>query len=138
MEDAELAALRQQRLAQLQQQQQHQQGQSGDVRGDTSGEQQKRKEQQKEQEDEMRNSILSHYLTQEARGRLSTIAVAKPERARMVENIIIQNARMGAIRGKVEEDHLKELLGKVTEQTQRETKVSYERRKVFDDSDEDD
>lgn len=134
MEDDELAALRQQRLAQLQQQ--HGQAESG---GDASGQQQKqRQEQQKERDDEMRNSILSQVLTQEARGRLSTLGAVKPERARMVENIIIQNARMGSIRGKVGEEQLKELLEKVTEQTKRETKVSYERRRVFDEDSDDD
>lgn len=96
------------------------------------------KQKREEQEAEMRNNILSTVLTQEARARLATIAVARPERARLVENIIIQNTRTGGIRGKVDEDSLKGLLDKVNSQTKRETKVSYERRRVFDDdSDED-
>lgn len=86
----------------------------------------------------MRNNILSAVLTQEARARLATLAAAKPDRAKMVESIIIQNTRMGVIRGKVDEDSLKDLLEKVTSQTKRETKVSYERRRVFDDDDDDD
>lgn len=86
----------------------------------------------------MRNNILSSVLTQEARARLSNISIAKPERAKMVEDIIIQHTRMGMIRGKVDEDSLKDLLEKVTSQTKRETKVSYERRRVFDDDDDED
>lgn len=83
----------------------------------------------------MRNNILSAVLTQEARARLATLGAAKPDRAKMVENIIIQNTRMGAIRGKVDENSLKGLLEKVNDQTKRETKVQFERRRVFDDSD---
>jgi DNA-binding TFAR19-related protein (PDSD5 family) len=33
--------------------------------------------------------------------KVSTLSVAKPEKAKMVENLLIQNARMGLIRGKV-------------------------------------
>jgi programmed cell death protein 5 len=106
--------------------------------GDQDDQKQQQQQQAKEKEEEMRNNLLSAVLTQEARARLATIAAAKPDRAKMVENIIIQNTRMGMIRGKVDEDSLKDLLEKVTSQTKRETKVSYERRRVFDDSDEDD
>lgn len=101
-----------------------------------SGEQtDKQKQQQEAKEADMRNNLLSAVLTQEARARLATLGAAKPERARMVENLIVQNARMGGIRGKVDEDSLKQLLEKVNDQTKREPKVSYERRRVFDDSD---
>lgn len=139
MEDEELARIRQQRMAQLQANQ-AQAGQMGKGGGDNQNDSKQRQQQQqaKEKEAEMRNNILSTVLTQEARARLATLGAAKPERARMVENIIIQNTRMGAIRGKVDEDALKNLLEKVNDQTRRETKVSYERRRVFDDDDDDD
>lgn len=140
MEDEDLARIRQQRLAQLQ----AAQGQPGPgagiagAGGAGAGDGDKQRQQQaKEREAEMRNSILSTVLTQEARARLATLGAAKPDRARMVEDIIIQNTRMGAIRGKVDEDSLKDLLERVTSQTKRETKVSYERRRVFDDDDDD-
>lgn len=93
------------------------------------------RQEQQAKEAEMRNNILSAVLTQEARARLATLGAAKPDRAKMVENIIIQNTRMGAIRGKVDENSLKGLLEKVNDQTKRETKVQFERRRVFDDSD---
>lgn len=136
MDEDELARIRQQRLAQLQATRANQAAQ-GPMGGDNV-EKQEQQQQAKEREAEMRNNILSTVLTQEARGRLATLAAAKPERARMVENIIIQNTRMGGIRGKVDEHSLKDLLEKVTNQTKRETKVSYERRRVFDDDDDDD
>lgn len=133
MDDEELARIRQQRLAQLQSTQGR--GPNGDPSAgqanDKQGQQQQ--QQQKEREAEMRNNILSTVLTQEARARLATLGAAKPERAKMVENIIIQNTRMGAIRGKVDEDSLKGLLERVQDSTKRETKVSYDRRRVFED-----
>lgn len=137
MEDEELARIRQQRLAQLQANQGR--GPSGDVSGGQANDKQRQQQQQqREKEAEMRNNILSTVLTQEARARLATLGAAKPDRAKMVENIIIQNTRMGAIRGKVDEEALKGLLERVQDSTKRETKVSYDRRRVFDDSDEED
>lgn len=130
MEDQELARIRQQRLAQIQAQSRGSEG------GANEQDKQRQQQEQQAKDAEMRNNILSAVLTQEARARLSTLGAAKPDRARMVENIIIQNTRMGAIRGKVDEESLKGLLEKVNDQTKRETKVKYERRRVFDDSDE--
>lgn len=140
MDEGELARIRQQRLAQLQAQQPARpEGAQGAEQAGAGGDRNNDKQKQaKEREAEMRNNILSQVLTQEARARLATINAAKPDKAHMIENIIIQNARMGAIRGKVDEENLKGLLEKVNSQTKRETKVNYERRRVFDDSDEDD
>ena len=134
MEDEELARIRQQRLAQLQASRGGQPGLAPGPGKPGPGDDKQNQEKQ-EKEAEMRNNILSAVLTQEARARLATLGAAKPDRARMVENIIIQNTRMGGIRGKVDEDSLKDLLEKVNTQTKRETKVSYERRRVFDDDD---
>lgn len=147
MADEELDRIRQQRLAQLQAA--HggrpglaQAGASGDQMaapgGQGAADSESQKQQAREREAEMRNNILSTVLTQEARARLSNIAIAKPKRAEMVENIIIQHTRMGMIKGKVDENSLKDLLERVTSQTKRETKVSYERRRVFDDDDDED
>lgn len=146
MDDDELARIRQQRLAQLQAS--HGGGQGGRLApggklvagqtgpGGAAGDE-KQKQERQEKEAEMRNNILSAVLTQEARARLATLGAAKPDRARMVEDIIIQNTRMGGIRGKVDEASLKDLLEKVNTQTKRETKISYERRRVFDEDDDD-
>jgi programmed cell death protein 5 len=95
MADPELDALRAKRLAELQQQS----GQQGSMgMGGGGGEKNSGEEQRQKQED-MRNTLLSSLLTQEARARLNTIILTKPEKGRMVEDILIQNARRGAFGG---------------------------------------
>lgn len=63
MDDRELQALRQKRLAELQQQQ------PGAAGGQSAQQQQQQQEDQKRQQDDMKNSILSQVLTQGARAR---------------------------------------------------------------------
>jgi programmed cell death protein 5 len=90
MADSELDAIRAKRLAELQQQP----GQQRPM-GAGEGERNSTEEQRQKQED-MRNTMLSSLLTQEARARLNTIILTKPEKGRMVEDILLQNARRGA------------------------------------------
>ena len=92
MADSELDAIRAKRLAELQQQQGGQQANQNDRSS---------AEEQRQKQEDMRNTMLSSLLTQEARARLNTIALTKPEKGRMVEDILIQNARRGAFGGKV-------------------------------------
>lgn len=94
MGDSELDALRAKRLAELQQQQGGQQGSMGGDPNDRNA-----ADDQRQKQDDMRNAMLSSLLTQEARARLNTIALTKPEKGRMVEEILIQNARRGAFSG---------------------------------------
>jgi len=93
MADSELDALRAKRLAELQQQAGQQRPTGSDSNDRNSGEEQRQKQ------EDMRNTMLSSLLTQEARARLNTIALTKPEKGRMVEDILIQNARRGAFGG---------------------------------------
>lgn len=88
MTDSELDALRAKRLAELQQQQ------AGEHKNDRNN-----VEEQRQQQEDMRNAMLNSLLTQGARARLNTIGLAKPEKVRMVEDILIQNARRGAFGG---------------------------------------
>jgi programmed cell death protein 5 len=90
MADSELDALRAKRLAELQRQQQ----QAGGDKNDRNT-----AEEQRQQQEDMRNTMLSSLLTQEARARLNTIALTKPEKGRMIEDILIQNARRGVFSG---------------------------------------
>nr|XP_022338308.1 programmed cell death protein 5-like [Crassostrea virginica] len=129
MADDELEALRAQRMAQLQ----SQYGRGGAGGGRPSQEEQEEKARQM---NEMKNSILSQVLDQQARARLNTIAVAKPEKAQMVENMLCQMAQTGQIQNKIGEAQLKSLLERVSEQTAKKTTVKFKRR-VLDDSDED-
>ncbi|XP_045191744.1 programmed cell death protein 5-like [Mercenaria mercenaria] len=124
-DDADLEEIRARRMAELQAQMG---GQGG------GNDQQKEKERQME---EMKHSILSQVLDQSARTRLNTIAVAKPEKAKMVESMLIQMAQSGQIQGKLNETQLKGLLEKVSERTQKTTTVKFDRRRAALDSDSD-
>jgi programmed cell death protein 5 len=96
--DDDLEKIRQKRMAELQQQ-------SGGVYGGASAggasQQQQQQEEMRRQQQDMKNGILSQVLTQEARARLNTLALTKPDKAQMVENHLIQLARSGQIMGKV-------------------------------------
>uniref|UniRef100_A0A452HKE0 Programmed cell death protein 5 n=1 Tax=Gopherus agassizii TaxID=38772 RepID=A0A452HKE0_9SAUR len=110
MADEELEALRKQRLAELQ-------AKHGDPSGDPA------QQEAKQRESEMRNSILAQVLDQAARARLSNLALVKPEKAKAVENYLIQMARFGQLGGKVSEQGLIEILEKVSQQTEKKTTV---------------
>jgi programmed cell death protein 5 len=111
--------------------------------GDGDGEQMEQQQQGKKdaeaanKQEEMKNAILSQVLDQNARARLSNIAVAKPEKARMLENTIINMARFGQIGGKLSDEQLKELLDRISEQTQKKTTIKFDRRRAAIDSDSD-
>lgn len=126
MADDELEAIRRQRLAQLQ-------AEHGDAANDQQGQQEA-----KQRDTEMRNSILSQVLDQSARARLSNLAMVKPDKAKAVENYLIQMARFGKLGGKITESGLIEILEKVSQQTEKKTTVTFNRRKVMDSDDEDD
>ncbi|XP_014031215.2 programmed cell death protein 5 isoform X2 [Salmo salar] len=127
MADDELEAIRRQRMAELQ-----------SKHGDSSNEQQGQQE-AKQRETEMRNSMLAQVLDQSARARLSNLALVKPEKAKAVENYLIQMARMGQLGGKISETGLIDILEKVSQQTEKKTTVKFNRRKVMDsDDDEED
>ncbi|XP_076353331.1 programmed cell death 5 isoform X2 [Tachypleus tridentatus] len=116
MEDDELKALRTRRMAELQEQ-------YGVTQGGKNERNANQEQEQKAKEEEMRNYILSQVLTQEARARLSTLAAAKPEKSKMVEDMLINMARTGQIQGKLVENEFKNLLEKVSEHTTKKTTV---------------
>ncbi|KAI7687061.1 hypothetical protein SSS_01152 [Sarcoptes scabiei] len=99
MDDPELQALRAKRLQELQMQYG---GKSTSDNSQSNPHQQQAQalQESKEKEEEFRNSILSQILTQAARARLSNISLAKPERGKMLENLLIANAQRGIIREK--------------------------------------
>ncbi|KAI4258881.1 MAG: hypothetical protein LQ352_000994 [Teloschistes flavicans] len=134
MSDTDLEELRKGRLAQLQQQQQNHQAGGASV---ASGQDEERKQ----QEAEARASILSQILQPEAADRLGRIRLVKGSRATDVENRLIMLARSGQLRAKVTEDQLKELLGAVAENSERDGssggKIIVSRRKGGWDDDDD-
>lgn len=66
---------------------------------------------------------------------VNTIRIAKPEKAAMVENLLVNMARRGQIGGQLGENELKGLLEQVSEQTKQETTVKFDRRRAALDDD---
>ena len=97
MGDDELAELRRRRMAQLQQQAGDQQGMQEEL---------ERQQQQKSQI----QMILMQVLEPDARERLNTIKLTKPEFAGAVEQQLIALAQSGMLKNKITDAQLKELL----------------------------
>ncbi|KAK3914913.1 Programmed cell death protein 5 [Frankliniella fusca] len=131
MEDSDLEEIRAQRLAQLQ----SQYG-GGPASQPGNPNQQKAAEERKREVDDMKNSILSQVLDQSARARLNTLMLGKPEKGRMVENMLLQMAQTGQLRSKLGEEELIGLLERVG--SQKSTSVKFDRRRAALDSDDDD
>ncbi|CAG5025860.1 unnamed protein product [Parnassius apollo] len=129
MDDPELEQIRQQRLAQLQ----SQHGGTGDPSHA------KAQEEKMKAMEEAKHSILAQVLSQDARARLNTIKIGKPEKGAMVENMICRMAQMGQVRGKISEQELIQLLESVNQQMPKSTStVKFDRRRAALDSDDDD
>ncbi|CAB3986437.1 Programmed cell death 5 [Paramuricea clavata] len=91
MADDELEAIRAKRMAELQQQ----------MGGGEASQHREQQEEMKRRESEMKNQMLSQILDQQARARLNSIALVKPEKAKMVEGMLIQMASKGQLGGKI-------------------------------------
>ena len=109
-DDEELEAIRQKKLAQIQEQQAASQAQT---------EQHATLEAQKQ-------SILRQILTEEARQRLTNVKLVRPQVAEAVELRLIQIAQQGGVKEKINDDQLKEILRKI-QGPKRETKVDIRR-----------
>ncbi|GJQ68327.1 hypothetical protein Trydic_g16922 [Trypoxylus dichotomus] len=129
MDDPELEEIRKNRLAQLQSQYNA---------GDQTANQKVQEEKLRAQED-AKNSILSQILDQQARARLNTLMLGKPEKGKMIETMLIQMAQGGRLRGRIGEKELIDLLENVNSQMpQHKTSVKFDRRRAALDSDDDD
>ncbi len=95
----ELDAIKQRRLEQMQQQQmQQQQGASAQQAA------------QHQQVEEAKQSILRNILTSEAKERLTTVKIARPQLVEQVEMQLISLAQSGQLRTKIDDAKLKALL----------------------------
>ncbi|KAK0545971.1 hypothetical protein OC845_004826 [Tilletia horrida] len=131
MEDSELQAIRQARMAQLRASGgggggssgpsassaaaglgQARYGGAGGGGGMTDMDDDERREQMAQQE-EMKREMLSTVLESEARERLSRIGLVKPGKARAITDMLIRMAQTGQIRSKVNEAQLIDLLDQV-------------------------
>jgi len=125
MDDPELEAIRQRRLAELQ---------AGNPQfgGQNSAEAQQQKEQQRQEQEERRQMMLQQILTGQARERLSRIKLVKPDKARGVEDLLIRAAQTGQIGEKVDENRLISLLEQLSEK-EKKTTITIKRRSALDD-----
>jgi programmed cell death protein 5 len=94
----ELDAIKQRRLEQMQQQQAQQQGAAA------------QQAQQQQQVEEAKQSILRNILTPEAKERLTTVKIARPQLVEQVEMQLISLAQSGQLRTKIDDAKLKALL----------------------------
>ena len=109
MEDPELEALRQRKMAELQQQDQTQAAQ----------------EQQAKQFEMQKQAMLRQIMTPEARDRLGNIRLANPQMADNVEMQLIQLAQSGRLRGVIDDAMLRNILGQIAPQKR---EITIERR----------
>ena len=100
MEDPELAALRQKKMAELQQQAQQQAAQ----------------EEKAKQFEMQKQSVLRQILTPEARDRLANIKLANPQMAAGVEMQLIQLAQSGRLQGVIDDAMLRNILAQIAPQ----------------------
>ena len=100
MEDPELAALRQKRMAEIQQQAQQQAAQ----------------EEKAKQFEMQKQSVLRQILTPEARDRLANIKLANPQMAEGGEMQLIQLAQSGRLQGVIDDAMLRNILAQITPQ----------------------
>ena len=100
MGDDELSELRKRRMAQLQQQ-----------AGDQQGMQEELERQQKQKS--QIQMLLMQVLEPDARERLNTIKLTKPEFAASVEQQLVSLAQSGRVKNKITDAQLKELLRQI-------------------------
>ena len=100
MSEDELAAIRAKKMAEMQQQAAYQEE---EVR-------------RREQENAQIHMLLMQILEPEARERLNTIRLTKPDFARGIEQQLISLAQSGRLQSKITDDQFKAILQQVTPQ----------------------
>ena len=95
--DEELEKLRQEKMEQLQDQQ------GGE-------EDEEAREAQREQREAQKKALLRQHLTDEARKRLNTIKMSKPQFGEQVEQQVVALAQSGRIQGRIDDEKMKAIL----------------------------
>ncbi len=133
MDDAELNAIRQARLAELQRNAAGG-GSSTNPSSSSSG------GAQDLAQENMTITILNRVLTNEARERLSRVKIVRPDRAQAVENYIIKLYSMGQIHQKLGEKDIVQILDGLSRDSQQkqQTKITFNRKNIAGDDEDDD
>ncbi len=98
----ELEQLRQEKMEQLKEQQQ-----GGEA-------QEEAMEAQRQQAEAQKKAILRQHLTDEARKRLNTVKMSKPDVGEQVEQQLVALAQSGRIQDKIDDGKMKQLLKELT------------------------
>jgi programmed cell death protein 5 len=96
-DDEELEELREERLQELQDQA-------------SQEDQQEAVEAQRQQAEAQKKAVLRQHLTEEARQRLNSVKMSRPEFGEQVEQQVVALAQSGRIQGKIDEEKMKQLL----------------------------
>ena len=109
MDDSELEALRQKRMAELQQ----------------NSQQQAAAQEQRQQMEAQKQAILRQIMQPDARDRLANVKIANPELANAVEMQLIQLAQSGRLNSMVTDAMLRNILRQIAPQKR---EITIERR----------
>lgn len=99
----ELEQLREERLEQLQEQ-------AGDEGGEEAAAQREAAQQQAEAQ---KKAVLRQYLSDDARKRLNTVKMSKPDFGEKVEQQVVALAQSGRIQGKIDDEKMRQILNEL-------------------------
>merc|ERR1711916_183351 len=107
------------------------QGLAGQMGGVSSQQARQMQQQQAAQEDQRKQMLLA-VLDNGARSRLSSVALVKPERAKMVENQIINMVQSGRVQGQLGEETIVGMLKQISaaEEKKAAVKISFAHRRT--------
>ncbi len=97
---------------------------SEETRANSSGAERQNAGEQEKQTKAAREQMVRMVFSSEARDRLNTIRMVKPQVAESIENQMIQLAASGRLRRQVTDEELKELLSSV-QRPKREFKINW-------------
>jgi len=71
-------------------------------------------EAQRQQAEAQKKAVLRQHLTDDARKRLNTVKMSKPEVGEKVEQQLVALAQSGRVQGKIDDEKMKQLLSELT------------------------
>ena len=99
-DDDELEELRRKKMEQLQDQAEGQEAEQA-------------QEAAKQQAEAQKKALLRQYLTDDARKRLNTVKMSKPQFGEQVERQVLALAQSGRLQGKIDDEKMKQLLSEL-------------------------